>query len=169
MWILKHQLQKQCGGFKFFNVYGPNEYHKGDMRSMVHKGYQQIKANGSIRLFKSYRSEYPDGGQQRDFVYVKDAVNIVWYFLTHPDNNGIYNVGTGHAHSWNDLAHALFKALKCPPSVEYIDMPDALRGKYQYYTQADCSKLNTAGASATWDFVKAIHDYVTILETTQYL
>ena len=132
VWVLKNNLQKTFVGFKFFNVFGPNEYHKGDMRSMVHKGYQQIKKNGAIRLFKSYKKEYADGEQKRDFVYVKDAVEVVWHFFNNPEQTGIINVGTGYAHTWNDLAQGIFKALGLKPTIDYFDMPEALKDKYQY-------------------------------------
>ncbi len=170
LWVLKHSLQKKLVGFKFFNVYGPNEYHKDDMRSVVHKGYQQVKATGKIRLFKSYHPDYTDGQQRRDFVYVKDAVDVMAFFLDTPRLGGIYNLGTGTAQSWNDLAKALFAALKLPPAIEYIDMPQTLREKYQYFTQADASKLRTAGYKKPFMGLKAgVSDYVSILETAHYL
>jgi len=170
VWVLKNNLQKKVVGFKFFNVFGPNEYHKGDMRSMVHKGYHQIKTNGTIRLFKSYKKEYADGEQKRDFIYVKDAVEIIWYFLNHPEQTGIVNIGTGNAHTWNELAHALFKALSLKPRIEYFDMPEILQDKYQYVTEADVTKLRKAGFTAYFcNFEDAIKDYVSILETTHYL
>jgi ADP-L-glycero-D-manno-heptose 6-epimerase len=170
MWVLKNNLQSVFVGFKFFNVYGPNEYHKADMRSMVHKGYQQIKATGKIRLFKSHKAEYTDGEQKRDFIYVKDAVEIVDFFLENPGASGIVNVGTGKAHSWNDLAHAIFKALGLKPKIDYFDMPAVLRDKYQYFTQADMSKLRSLGYTRDHlIFDDAIKEYVTILETTEYL
>ncbi len=170
LWVLKHSLQKKLVGFKFFNVYGPNEYHKDDMRSVVHKGYQQVKATGKIRLFKSYHPDYADGEQRRDFVYVKDAVDVMAFFLDNPRLGGIYNLGTGTAQSWNDLAKAIFAALKLPPAIEYIEMPQTLREKYQYFTQADVSKLRAAGYKKPLMNLKAgVADYVSILETANYL
>jgi ADP-L-glycero-D-manno-heptose 6-epimerase len=170
LWVLQHDLQKRFAGFKFFNVYGPNEYHKDAMRSMVHKGYQQIKQTGAIRLFRSHRPEYPDGGQMRDFVYVKDVLNAVWFFIKHPEKTGIYNLGTGQAHTWNDLAKALFKALGRPPKVEYFDMPAELRTQYQYYTQADVAKLRRAGyQEPAYALEEAVREYVQVLEGPQYL
>ncbi|HRT68165.1 MAG TPA: NAD-dependent epimerase/dehydratase family protein, partial [Bacteroidota bacterium] len=129
---------------KFFNVFGPNELHKDDMASMVTKAYFQVKNTGKIRLFKSYNPNYADGEQVRDFIYVKDAIDIVWQLY---ENNiaGIYNIGTGKARSWNDLANAVFKAMRIQPSIEYIDMPDDIKKQYQYYTQADIRKLSATG------------------------
>lgn len=170
LWVLKNKLQTKIVGLKFFNVYGPNEYHKGDMRSMVHKGYQQIKQKGKIRLFKSYRDGYKDGEQKRDFIYIKDAVEMMMFFLTNKKYNGIYNIGTGIAHTWNDLANAIFKALNIKPAIEYFPMPEHLQEKYQYFTQAEMTKLEQAGyTKKSTDFDQAIQDYIDILETTEYL
>jgi len=170
LWVLAHSFQRQFVGLKFFNVYGPNEAHKGDMRSVVHKGYEQVKEAGKMRLFKSHRPEYRDGEQQRDFVYVKDAVEVICHFLDHPKQAGIFNLGTGTAQTWNDLAHALFGALVRAPKIDYFDMPEALRGKYQYHTQADIAKLRAAGyAKPFMDLQAGVADYVKILETSEYL
>jgi len=170
LWVLEHQLQRTFVGLKFFNVYGPNEYHKGDMRSVVHKGYQQIKASGKMKLFKSHHPDYKDGEQRRDFVYVKDALDVMAFFLDHPDKGGIYNLGTGTAQTWNDLARGLFSALGAKPQIEYAEMPEVLRGKYQYFTQADTAKLRAAGYTKPFhDLQAGVADYVKILETTTYL
>jgi ADP-L-glycero-D-manno-heptose 6-epimerase len=170
LWVLKNKLETRFVGLKFFNVYGPNEYHKDDMRSMVNKGYQQIKETGKIRLFKSYNVNYADGEQKRDFIYVKDAVAMTAFFLENTALNGIVNIGTGKAHSWNDLARALFQALEMTPSVEYIEMPASLRDKYQYFTQADMGKLRARGyAAELMSLEEAVKDYVDILETTYYI
>lgn len=170
LWVLSRNLQKRFVGFKFFNVYGPNESHKDDMRSVVHKGYHQIKETGKIRLFKSYHPKYADGEQRRDFVYVKDAVDVIWYFLKHPKRAGIYNLGTGTAQTWNDLAGALFSALRLKPKIEYIEMPKPLRPKYQYFTQANMNKLRAAGYKRPFMNLKAgVADYVRVLEGAQYL
>ncbi len=146
LWALREGVAKKLTGIKFFNVFGPNEYHKGDMRSVVCKAYEQIKKDGKIRLFKSYRSDYRDGEQQRDFFYVKDAVQVVWELMKNKNPpagkqgpGGLYNFGAGLARSWNDLAHAIFRALGKTPNIEYIDMPETLRPKYQYHTKADMS------------------------------
>jgi len=170
LWVLKNKLEKEFVGFKFFNVFGPNEYHKDDMRSMVHKGYGQIKSTGKIRLFKSHKPEYKDGGQKRDFVYVKDAVDLVYSFLEHPERKGIFNIGTGSAKTWNDLAEALFGALGMEANIEYFDMPEVLRGKYQYFTEAELGKLRKANPSHKFFELKdAVKDYVSYLEKDAYL
>ena len=145
VWALEHGHLGRIAGLKYFNVYGPNEYHKGDMRSMVAKGYEQIRDTDKIRLFKSDRPEYPDGGQDRDFVYVKDAVGMTLFFWEHPEVNGIYNVGTGDPATWNTLARAIFNALDRPATIEYVDMPAHLAGKYQYHTRAEMGKIRAAG------------------------
>lgn len=146
LWAMDHRLFDRIVGLKYFNVYGPYEGHKGDMRSVVHKAYEQIAANGTVKLFKSYNKQYKDGEQKRDFIYVKDAVDVTLHFaLDNPRVGGLFNCGTGAARSWNDLANAVFAALGKKPKIEYIDMPDALREKYQYFTQADIAKLRSAG------------------------
>jgi ADP-L-glycero-D-manno-heptose 6-epimerase len=142
---LRNGLLDRIAGIKYFNVYGPGETHKADQRSMVHKAFEQIRDTGEVRLFKSYRDEYADGEQLRDFLYVRDAVEVTLFFRDHPDVSGLFNCGTGQARTWNDLAAAAFSAMDCEPHIEYIEMPEALQGKYQYYTQADMDKLRTAG------------------------
>jgi len=146
LWV-KEQilLPKQYVGLKFFNVYGPNEYHKGSMASVVYHGYKQVKESGKIKLFKSYNLDYLDGGQLRDFIYVKDVCNVVKYFINHPEINGLFNVGTGHAESFETLAISVFKALELPEKIEYIPMPDYLKEKYQYFTEASMNKLRSTG------------------------
>ncbi|MFH0920403.1 MAG: ADP-glyceromanno-heptose 6-epimerase [Fibrobacterota bacterium] len=157
-------------GFKFFNVYGPNEYHKGDMRSIIAKSFDAVVKERKIRLFKSYRPAYPDGGQKRDFVYVKDAVDAVWYFLEHPDKNGLFNIGTGQARTWNDLAAALFTALGIPLNIEYIEMPHTLRDKYQYFTEAKLDKLMSAGYVRPFTPLEAgVKDYCGYLQNKNVL
>ncbi|TWB24585.1 ADP-glyceromanno-heptose 6-epimerase precursor [Nitrospirillum amazonense] len=132
-------------GLKFFNVYGPNEYHKGGMRSVPAKLYPQIMGGEPARLFASDRPDYADGGQLRDFVWVGDTVDVMLWLYDNPGVSGLFNLGTGKARSWNDLAHALFAAAGLPPRIDYIPMPDTLKGKYQYYTQADMGRLRAAG------------------------
>lgn len=169
LWILDQGLIDKVVGLKFFNVFGPNEYHKDDMRSVVAKAYQKVVQEGKIELFKSYRKEYGHGEQKRDFIYVKDAVDIVMYFFGNPHANGIYNVGTGDARSWNDLAAALFMAVGKSVNVEYIEMPEMLRSRYQYFTQADMSKLRKIGyAKAFTRLEDAVGDYVKYLRTSSY-
>lgn len=145
IWTRKMEINQKIVGLKFFNVYGPNEYHKGDMRSVVHKAFEQVQAEGKVKLFKSDREEYADGEQKRDFIYVDDVVDIVAYFLENRGVGGLYNVGTGKARSWNDLVTSLFNALDLPVNIEYIDMPDHLKGKYQYFTQATVEKIKKEG------------------------
>jgi ADP-L-glycero-D-manno-heptose 6-epimerase len=146
LWALQQSLSRQIVGLKYFNVYGPYEEHKGDMRSVVIKSFEQISATGGVKLFKSYRPEYKHGEQKRDFIYVKDAVDVTLHFaLNHRNVGGLFNCGTGQARSWNDLAKAVFTAMGRKPQIEYIDMPAALRGKYQYFTQADVNKLRRLG------------------------
>jgi ADP-L-glycero-D-manno-heptose 6-epimerase len=170
LWLIRNKLVDKVTGFKFFNVFGPNEYHKGDMRSVVAKVFPVVAAGEKIKLFKSYRHEYAHGEQKRDFVYVKDAVDIVFYFVQHPDRKGIFNLGTGQARSWNDMARALFSALKINPGIEYIEMPPVLREKYQYFTEADLTKLRKAGCSHDFHTLEeSINDYVEYLKSNKYL
>jgi ADP-L-glycero-D-manno-heptose 6-epimerase len=145
IWVLKNGFEKKITGFRFFNVYGPHECHKGAMRSLAHKGFEQIRDTGKIRLFKSYKSQYDDGEQKRDFLYVKDAVDVMLWLYEHPEKKGIFNLGTGRAQSWNDLARALFKAMAKPMNIEYIEMPDNIKNQYQYFTESDNGKLKKAG------------------------
>ena len=150
-------------GLKYFNVFGPNEDHKGDMRSLVHKAYQQILATGQVRLFKSHRPEFKDGEQQRDFLYVKDAVEMTLHFMEQaPTAAGLYNIGSGKAHTWLELVAPIFAALGRPPAIEFIEMPEAMRDKYQYFTRADITKLRRAGYSRPiTPLADAVTDYVT--------
>lgn len=132
-------------GLKYFNIFGPNEDHKGDMRSVVHKAFHQIAKTGRLGLFKSYRPEFPDGGQRRDFLYVKDAVAATVFLAEHADGGGLFNIGAGAPHTWLELAEAIFQALDRKPQIDFIDMPGDLRGKYQYFTCAHTDKLRAAG------------------------
>ncbi len=160
-WALKKGILDKIIGLKYFNVYGPREWHKGDMRSMVLKAYEQIKKDRKIKLFKSYHPKYKDGEQVRDFIYIKDAVDMTIFFLNNPHINGIFNVGTGIPRSWNDLAKAVFSALGKEPNIEYIDMPEELKGKYQYYTKAEMDKIKAAGYSLIITSLEdAVRDYV---------
>ena len=145
LWVINNKLSDKVVGLKFFNVFGPNEYHKQDMRSVACKKFDEIKQTGKVRLFKSYKKEYKDGQQKRDFIYVKDAVSVVNFFFENRTRCGIYNVGTGKAHSWNELAMAMFKHFKTLVNIEYFDMPENLRLKYQYFTKAIIGKLQDAG------------------------
>ena len=152
---------KNIVGLKYFNVFGPNENHKGDMRSIVDKAYPGVRDNGTISLFKSYRSDYADGEQKRDFIYIKDAVAMTLFFLEKSNVNGIFNIGTGLVRSWNDVAKALFTAADKKLSIDYIPMPETIRDKYQYYTCADLTKLRTAGYDLQCRSLEdSINDYV---------
>ena len=146
---------------KYFNVYGPHEDHKGDMRSVIHKAYHQILETGEVKLFKSYRPEYKDGDQVRDFIFVKDAVAVTLFFNDHRNANGLFNCGTGTARTWNDLAKAVFAAMHRPPKIAYIDMPETLREKYQYRTEAVMAKLREAGYEEPFTSLEdGVADYV---------
>ncbi len=149
-------------GLKYFNVYGPNENHKGDMRSVVYKAFHQIQQTGAVSLFKSYKPEYSDGGQMRDFFYVKDAVAATVFLAEHVKGGGLFNLGSGEPHTWLELVTPIFKALGREPDIKFVDMPEAMRSKYQYFTSANIGKLRAAGfdrkltplADAVTDYVK---------------
>jgi ADP-L-glycero-D-manno-heptose 6-epimerase len=163
-WILKEENKPEHWfGLKFFNVYGPNEYHKEEMRSLVHKSFEQINAKGSVSLFKSYKPQFKDGEQLRDFIYVKDVVRAM-IELADPDkalHSGIYNLGTGKARSFLDLTKATFKAMGVNPNIEFIEMPDALKNQYQYFTEASVTKLLTALPGFEFTSLETgIQDYV---------
>ncbi|HVU34775.1 MAG TPA: ADP-glyceromanno-heptose 6-epimerase [Opitutaceae bacterium] len=151
-------------GVKYFNVFGPNEDHKADMRSLVNKAYQQILSTDRVQLFKSHKPEFKDGEQKRDFLYVKDAVEMTLHFAEHPQGRlaaGLFNLGSGEANTWLTLTEAIFGALGRKPNIEFIDMPEVLRGKYQYYTRADISKLRNSGyARPMTPLSDAVRDYV---------
>ncbi|CAK7054254.1 MAG: ADP-L-glycero-D-manno-heptose-6-epimerase [Desulfovibrio sp.] len=161
LWAKRTELQAAFVSLKFFNVYGPNEYHKGDMRSVVVKAFEQVNETGKIRLFASDRPEYADGGQMRDFVYVKDCVEIMWWLMRNPGVNGLFNLGTGKARAWNDLAAALFAAMGREKNIEYIPLPEQLRGKYQYFTEASMRRLADAGCPVPrHSLEEGVADYV---------
>ena len=169
LWVLEQGLQDKVVGLKFFNVFGPNEYHKGDMRSVVAKAYQRVADEGKIELFKSYRKDYKDGEQKRDFIYVKDTVDIVLFFLDHTKANGIFNVGTGKASTWNELAKVLFAAVGKKPNIQYIEIPADLERRYQYFTQADMAKLKKSGYTKPFTPLKAaVVDYAHYLKDHRY-
>lgn len=170
LWARDNKLLDKIVGLKYFNVFGPNEYHKGDMRSVAAKAYLRIMEEGKISLFKSTDPLYQDGNQKRDFVYVKDAVDMTVFFYDNPKVNGIFNIGTGQARTWNDLAKALFTAIGKRPNIQYIDMPEVLRDKYQNFTQANMAKLRTVGYSkAPTKLEDAIFDYVEFLKTGKHI
>ncbi|HEU4364105.1 MAG TPA: ADP-glyceromanno-heptose 6-epimerase [Candidatus Krumholzibacteria bacterium] len=154
LWALETGALGRIAGIKYFNVYGPWEDHKGDMRSLVNKAYAQILRDGEIGLFKSYRKEYRDGEQERDFIHVDDAVAVTLFFLDHPEVSGLFNCGTGVARTWIDLANALFAAMEVPPRIRFIDMPESIREKYQYHTRAGTKKLRRAGYAAPFTSIE---------------
>jgi ADP-L-glycero-D-manno-heptose 6-epimerase len=161
LWMRREGLLERSAGLKFFNIFGPNEDHKGDMRSVVAKAFEQINRDGIIRLFRSYRADMASGEQTRDFLYVKDAVAMVAHLARTPGANGLYNLGAGIARTWNDLALAIFAALGRPPNIEYIDMPEALRDKYQYRTEATIDRLRESGYDVPIASLEdAVADYV---------
>ena len=162
-WILK---QKDCppfwAGLKFFNVYGPNEYHKGRMASVILHSFGQINNTGQVKLFRSHRPDYKDGQQLRDFVYVKDVANVILWLMQHKPESGLYNVGTGKARSFYDLADNTFKALRLKTNIEFIDTPLDIRDKYQYFTEAKMDKLRKAGYNKPFTTLEdGVNDYVT--------
>jgi ADP-L-glycero-D-manno-heptose 6-epimerase len=161
LWLHKMGMIEEVVGLKFFNVYGPNEYHKNDMRSVVHKSFEQIRDTGKVKLFKSYRNDYKDGEQVRDFIYVMDAVDMMLFFYEHRDRNGLYNIGTGKARTWIDLVTAVFNAMEKKVNIEFIDMPEDLRAKYQYHTEANIDKLRSAGYDKDISSLEdGVNDYV---------
>jgi ADP-L-glycero-D-manno-heptose 6-epimerase len=154
-------MPPQWVGLKFFNVFGPNEYHKGDMQSVLAKVFPQAKAGAKVKLFKSDRAGVADGEQSRDFIYVLDAAKIVMWLLDHPNVNGIYNAGTGKARSFRDMMTAMLKAMGRKPEIEYIEMPRELSGKYQYWTEAKMERLRAAGYDAPFQALEdSVADYV---------
>ncbi len=175
-WILKQEQQPPFwAGLKFFNVYGPNEYHKGRMASVIFHSYNQIKETGKVKLFRSHRPDFQDGQQLRDFIYVKDIASVIWFFIVNrqwtTDNgndtlntsvkSGIYNLGTGKARSFYDLAANTFKAMGKEVNIEFIDIPEDIRDKYQYFTEANMTKLKTAGYDKDFTSLEdGVADYV---------
>ncbi|MDE3067022.1 MAG: ADP-glyceromanno-heptose 6-epimerase [Verrucomicrobiota bacterium] len=152
---------KHIAGLKYFNVFGPNEDHKGDMRSVVHKSFGQVQGEGVIRLFRSYRKDFADGEQKRDFLYVKDAAAMTLHLAANRKAGGLFNIGSGQARTWKDLARSVFAALGRPAKIEFIEMPEAVRDRYQYFTQADISRLRATGYNQPiTPLEQAVADYV---------
>ena len=161
LWVLRKGLDNQCAGLKFFNVYGAGEDHKGDMSSVVFKAFRQINESGSVKLFKSLRKDYEDGGQLRDFVYVKDVVEQATFFMLNPKINGIFNAGSGKARTFYDLVSAVFDAMRRPVSVEFVPMPEHLAEKYQYFTEAKMDKIRKVGFNHVFHTLEeGVADYV---------
>ena len=161
LWALRGGFFDTVASLKFFNVYGPNEQHKDDMRSVVNKAFHQINAEGRMRLFRSTDPAYTDGGQMRDFIYIKDCVDIMAWLVEHPEVNGVFNVGTGTARTWNDLTRAVFSAMGRREDIQYVDMPQQLHGKYQNFTEARMERLRAAGYEAPMHTLEqGVADYV---------
>ena len=161
LWAEQSGALKKITGLKFFNVFGPNEYHKGEMTSVIYKAFHQVRAGKPMSLFKSYREDFTNGEQKRDFIYVRDCADIMLWLLDNKNVSGLFNIGTGKARSWNDLAAAVFSALKLPTQINYIDMPEEMRAKYQYFTEATVSKLHGAGYKKPFTSLEdATIDYV---------
>ena len=161
-WVLQQEVKPYFwAGLKFFNVFGPNEYHKGRMASVIFHAYNQIKEEGKLNLFRSHRNDYKNGEQKRDFIYVKDVVDVLTWFMKHRKNSGIYNLGTGKARTFNDLAHACFKAMDKQKAIEYIDTPEDIRDKYQYFTEANMAKLRKIGYKKEFTSLEnTVDDYI---------
>lgn len=166
IWALKQELEPPYwAGLKFFNVYGPNEYHKGRMASVIFHTHKQIQATGGMKLFRSHRDDFADGEQSRDFIYIKDVLNIIWYLYSTKKVKGLVNVGTGKARSFYDLAANTFRAMELEPNISFIDTPEDIRDTYQYFTEANMKKLLDSGYDKPfYSLEDGIHDYV-----TQYL
>lgn len=163
MWLISEKLSGAVVGYRYFNVFGPNEYHKAGMRSMVCKAVDQIKSKGQVELFASSRPGFGDGSEERDFVYSKDVDEAMMYFVKNPKIGGIFNIGTGKARSFKDLVLAVFKAMNLEPKIQYIPMPEKLRGQYQYYTQADMTKLRSSGCQVEFGSLEqTVADYVNL-------
>lgn len=162
VWALQQDSKPYFwAGLKFFNVFGPNEFHKGRMASVIFHAYNQISTVGKIKLFRSHKAEIADGMQKRDFIYIKDIVNILCFMMHHRKNSGIYNLGTGKARSFIDLANATFSALEIPSSIEFIDIPEDIRNKYQYFTEANIEKLRSIGYKTPFNSLEeSVNDYV---------
>jgi ADP-L-glycero-D-manno-heptose 6-epimerase len=161
LWSIRNGLSDKIAGVKYFNVYGPNEYHKGDMRSVVDKAYDQINETGRVKLFMSENPLYKDGEQKRDFIYIKDAVEMTLFFLFNKDKNGIFNVGSGKARTWNALVKSIFNAIGKPINIDYVELPDHLKTKYQYFTEANISKIKKAGYThSLFSLEDGVTDYV---------
>ncbi|GAA4467908.1 ADP-glyceromanno-heptose 6-epimerase [Nemorincola caseinilytica] len=167
-WALQQPQQPPFwAGLKFFNVFGPNEYHKGRMASVIFHAYNTIQSTGKVKLFRSHHPAYKDGEQIRDFIYVQDVVQICVWLMQHRPANGLYNTGTGKARTFNDLVKAIFDTLQLPANIEYIDTPIDIRDKYQYFTEADMTKLRAAGYYAPFHTLEqGVREYVTTYLTT---
>ncbi|MCX7878979.1 MAG: ADP-glyceromanno-heptose 6-epimerase [Ignavibacteria bacterium] len=174
LWVYENKYYRKFVGLKYFNVFGPNENHKKDMRSMVNKAYEQIVQTGKLKLFKSENPNYKDGEQLRDFIYIKDAVDITVFFGTGErgeNATGIYNAGSGRASTWLELAAAVFRAMDMPLNIEFTDIPDNIRNQYQYYSKADITRIRNTGYTKEFTGLDdAVRDYVcNYLRSGRYL
>jgi ADP-L-glycero-D-manno-heptose 6-epimerase len=162
-WALRQERQPYFwAGLKFFNVYGPNEYHKGRMASVIFHAFQQIRRTGEMKLFRSHRPDFKDGEQLRDFVYVKDVAEVCYFLLHHRKNSGLYNLGSGQARTFLDLVKSTFRAMGEPEKIGFVDTPEDIRDKYQYFTEADMSKLKSIGYTRPFTSLEdGVEDYVT--------
>lgn len=161
LWVLRNGYDKSLVGLKFFNVFGPHEYHKGSMGSMILKAYQQVKNSGCVKLFRSNTTDYKDGEQKRDFIYIKDCFEPIWWLLNNSDVSGIFNLGSGKARTWLDLANAVFSAMKREAKIEFVDMPAEIKSQYQNFTEADMSKLQATGCPLSFHALEeSVSDYV---------
>ncbi|MBU1108764.1 MAG: ADP-glyceromanno-heptose 6-epimerase [Candidatus Riflebacteria bacterium] len=170
LWLKRKGLLDKCVGIKYFNVFGPNEYHKGSMRSFILKSFEQIEKSGEVQLFKSHRPDYGHGEQLRDFIYVKDAAEMTLHFLD-KQIGGLFNVATGITRNWNDLVKATFAAMNKPDRISYVDMPDSIRNQYQYFTCGNIERIRQSGyTKPLFTLEEAINDYVkNYLQNTSYL
>lgn len=170
LWLLNNNYLNKAIGIKFFNVFGPNEYHKSDMRSVICKNYEAAERDGLIKLFKSYNPQYKDGEQRRDFIYIKDVVEVMYFLFKNPLKAGIFNIGTGKSRTWNDLAKSMFSNVGKKENIEYIDMPDALKLKYQYFTEAKINNLRNVGYTKPFmELEDSVKDYCSYLKNKSYL
>ena len=170
LWLLNNGHINKAAGIKFFNVFGPNEYHKGDMRSVICKQFDSVAKDGKISLFKSYNPDYVNGGQKRDFVYIKDVVEAMWFLFQNPKVTGIFNLGTGKARSWNDIAKSMFASVGKKENIKYVEMPGFLKPKYQYFTEAKMDNLRNAGFKKPFmELEDSVKDYCSYLKNKTYI
>ena len=170
LWLLNNNYINKVAGIKFFNVFGPNEYHKGDMRSVVCKSYDEVANKGFIKLFRSYNENYSDGEQRRDFIYIKDAIDAIYFLFKNPSKTGMFNLGTGKSRTWNDMAKSMFATVGKKENIEYVNMPDFLKQKYQYFTQAKMDNLRKAGYNKSFmELEDSVKDYCFYLKSKSYL
>jgi len=160
-WLINNGLTKSVAGLRFFNVFGPNEYHKGNMSSLIYRSFPMAKKEGVVRLFKSYKKDFADGEQKRDFIYVKDIIPVINFLLENKQVSGIFNLGSGYARTFNELAITILNSLGKKEKIEYIDMPEEIKNKYQYFTEADMTSLRSTGYKKEFTSLEnAVSDYV---------